>query len=49
MVEAIGMYGAHLKPPSYHELRVPMLEEELKLTNAMLETNRKNKQSMDVP
>jgi hypothetical protein len=41
MVEAIGNYGPHLKPPSYHELRVPMLKEELKYTNEMLEDNRK--------
>jgi hypothetical protein len=41
MVEAIGNYGPHLKPPSYHELRVPMLKEELRYTNEMLEDNRK--------
>jgi hypothetical protein len=41
MVEAIGNYGAHLKPPSYHELRVPMLKEELRITNELLESNRK--------
>jgi hypothetical protein len=41
MVEAIGNCGPHLKPPSYHELRVPMLKEELRYTNEMLEDNRK--------
>ncbi|PNY14079.1 hypothetical protein L195_g010751, partial [Trifolium pratense] len=41
MIEAICNYGAHLKPPSYHELRVPMLKEELRLTHEMLESNRK--------
>jgi hypothetical protein len=41
MVEANGNYGAHLKPLSYHELRVLMLKEELKLTHEMLESNRK--------
>ncbi|CAL5198848.1 unnamed protein product [Lathyrus oleraceus] len=40
MVEAIGMYGAHLKPPSYYELRVPLLQDELKLTHEMLSTNK---------
>ena len=25
MVEAIGQYGPNMKPPSYHELRVPIL------------------------
>jgi hypothetical protein len=33
MVEPIGNYGAHLKPPSYHELRVAMLKEELRLAH----------------
>jgi hypothetical protein len=41
MVEAIGNYGAHLKPLSYHELRVLMLKEELRLTHEMLESIRK--------
>jgi hypothetical protein len=41
MVEAIGNYGAHLKPPNYHELRVLMLKEELRLTHEMLESNMK--------
>ncbi|XP_050890988.1 uncharacterized protein LOC127096466 [Lathyrus oleraceus] len=40
MVEPIGMYGAHLKPPSYYELRVPLLQYELKLTHEMLSTNK---------
>lgn len=26
MIEAIGNYGAHLKPPSYHEIRVTLLK-----------------------
>jgi hypothetical protein len=33
MVEPIGNYGAHLKPTSYHELRVAMLKEELRLAH----------------
>ncbi|XP_058768459.1 uncharacterized protein LOC131642205 [Vicia villosa] len=44
MVESIGMYGAHLKPPSYYELRVPMLQEELKLTHEMLSSNKKEQE-----
>ncbi|XP_058755022.1 uncharacterized protein LOC131628172 [Vicia villosa] len=44
MVEAIGMYGAHLKPPSYHELRVPLLQDELRLTHEMLSTNKKEQE-----
>ncbi|GKV51788.1 hypothetical protein SLEP1_g58413 [Rubroshorea leprosula] len=41
MVEAIGRYGPNLKPPSYHELRVPLLKKELQLTNDMLEDRKK--------
>ncbi|GKU88834.1 hypothetical protein SLEP1_g3051 [Rubroshorea leprosula] len=41
MVEAIGRYGPNLKPPSYHELRVPLLKKELQLTNDMLEDHKK--------
>ncbi|KAL2342207.1 hypothetical protein Fmac_010147 [Flemingia macrophylla] len=36
MVEAIGNYGPHLKPPSYHELRVPLLKKELEYTHDLL-------------
>nr|KYP42636.1 hypothetical protein KK1_035966 [Cajanus cajan] len=36
MVEAIGTYGPHLKPPIYHELRVPLLKKELEYTKALL-------------
>lgn len=36
MIEAIGSYGPHLKPPSYHELRVPLLKKELEYTKGLL-------------
>ncbi|CAH9076630.1 unnamed protein product [Cuscuta epithymum] len=36
MVEAIGNYGPHLKPPSYHECRVPFLKKELEYTKELL-------------
>ena len=29
MLEAVGQYGPHLKPPSYHEVRVPFLKKEV--------------------
>ncbi|KAA8538951.1 hypothetical protein F0562_025643 [Nyssa sinensis] len=29
MVEAIGQYGPNMKPPSYHEWRVPILKKEI--------------------
>ncbi|RDX69606.1 hypothetical protein CR513_51253, partial [Mucuna pruriens] len=28
MIEAVGNYGSHLKSPSYHELRVPLLKKD---------------------
>ncbi|KAK4283950.1 hypothetical protein QN277_000847 [Acacia crassicarpa] len=40
MVEAIGNYGKHLKPPSYHELRVPFLKKEIEETNKMLKKQK---------
>ena len=40
MVQAIGQYGPHLDPPSYHELRNPCLNRELENTMQMLETNK---------
>ncbi|GKV09693.1 hypothetical protein SLEP1_g21152 [Rubroshorea leprosula] len=41
MVEAIRRYGPNLKPPSYHELQVPLLKKELQLSNDMLEDHKK--------
>ncbi|XP_075500591.1 uncharacterized protein LOC142539197 [Primulina tabacum] len=40
MIEAIGQYGPNLKPPSYHELRVPLLQKEIAYTNELLKENR---------
>ncbi|KAH1198220.1 hypothetical protein GmHk_18G051832 [Glycine max] len=36
MIQAIGIYGPHLKPPSYHELRVPLLKKELEYMKGLL-------------
>ncbi|MCI31884.1 hypothetical protein A2U01_0053096, partial [Trifolium medium] len=36
MIEAVGTFGKHLRPPSYYELRVPLLKIELQLTKEML-------------
>ncbi|CAI8597137.1 unnamed protein product [Vicia faba] len=36
MLEAVGSYGPHLKPPSYHELRVSILRNELEYTKGLL-------------
>ncbi|KAH7681554.1 Ribonuclease H-like protein [Dioscorea alata] len=40
MVEAIGRYGPNLKPPSSHELRVPLLKKELSYTNDLLKGHK---------
>lgn len=40
MIEAIGQYGLNLKPPSYYELRVPILKKEVELTNDMMKNHR---------
>lgn len=39
-IEAIGQYGPGLKPPSYHELRVPLLQKEIDYTNGLLQNHR---------
>ncbi|XP_059654971.1 uncharacterized protein LOC132301760 [Cornus florida] len=40
VVEAIGQYGPGMKPPSYHEVRVPLLRKELDNTNALMNDHR---------
>ena len=37
MIAAVGQYGPHLKPPSYHELRVPLLNNEVDSVNQWVE------------
>ncbi|KAL2317146.1 hypothetical protein Fmac_031022 [Flemingia macrophylla] len=39
MIKAIDNYGLHLKPPSYHKLRVPLLTKELKYTRGLLKSH----------
>ncbi|CAH9122599.1 unnamed protein product [Cuscuta epithymum] len=39
MIESIGQFGPGLKPPSYHELRVPLLEEAVKDTEKLKENH----------
>ncbi|WOH04149.1 hypothetical protein DCAR_0623557 [Daucus carota subsp. sativus] len=41
MVESIGQFGPGLKPPSYHELRVPLLEKAKKETDKLRERHEK--------
>ena len=35
-VEAQGQYGAGMKPPSYHEVRVPLLKDEVEETRTLM-------------
>ncbi|XP_027350930.1 uncharacterized protein LOC113861986 isoform X1 [Abrus precatorius] len=44
MVEAIGNYGPHLKPPSYHECRVPLLKKELEYIKEMLKSREEERE-----
>ncbi|KAM4094026.1 hypothetical protein ACB094_06G164000 [Castanea mollissima] len=41
-VEAIGQYGPNMKPPSYHELRVPILKKEVACTNELLSGHKES-------
>ena len=41
-IEAIGQYGPNMKPPSYHELRVPILKKEVAYTNELLSDHKQD-------
>ncbi|XP_050897241.1 uncharacterized protein LOC127104069 [Lathyrus oleraceus] len=43
MLEAVESYGPHLKPPSFHELRVPLLQKELEYTKGFLKNHKVQK------
>jgi len=40
MVSAIGQFGPHLRPPSYHEIRVPLLTKEVEYTNDLMKGHK---------
>ncbi|XP_076950168.1 uncharacterized protein LOC143623060 [Bidens hawaiensis] len=40
MIAAVGNYGPHLKPPSYHELRVPLLKNEVEKVDRWVEEQK---------
>ncbi|KAL6582972.1 hypothetical protein OROMI_005050 [Orobanche minor] len=42
-IEAIGVYGSGMKPPTYHEARVPILKEKIKHTKLLLKDNEEEK------
>ncbi len=39
MIRAIGNYGRKMKPPSYHEVRVRLLNKERHTTNELLQSH----------
>ncbi|KAL6535641.1 hypothetical protein OROMI_027015 [Orobanche minor] len=41
MIESIGQFGPGLKPPTYHDLRVPLLEKAKKETDKLRERHEK--------
>ncbi|KAK4581633.1 hypothetical protein RGQ29_025003 [Quercus rubra] len=41
-IEAIRQYGPNMKPPSYHELRVPILKKEVAYTNELLSDHKQD-------
>ena len=40
MIHDIGAFGKHLPKPSYHAIRVPLLNRELEYTNTLLEPKK---------
>ncbi|XP_050947036.1 uncharacterized protein LOC127151431 [Cucumis melo] len=40
MIESIGQFGPGLKPPTYHELRVPCLKKKLEATNELMSSHK---------
>ncbi|XP_052170572.1 uncharacterized protein LOC127786893 isoform X2 [Diospyros lotus] len=42
MIEAIGRAGPSMKPPSYHEVRVPYLKKELVRTNEIMKSHKED-------
>ena len=39
MIDSIGQYGPGMKPPSYHEIRVPLLKKEVVRTQDLLKSH----------
>lgn len=43
MLEVVGSYDPYLKPPNFHELRVPLLQKELEYTKGLLKNHKVQK------
>lgn len=39
-IEAIGQHGPGMKPPTYHEVRLPLLKNEVEETNKIMEEHK---------
>lgn len=39
-IEAVGQYGPGMKPPTYHEVRVPCLKNKVEKTNKIVEAHK---------
>ncbi|KAI8563753.1 hypothetical protein RHMOL_Rhmol03G0133500 [Rhododendron molle] len=44
MIEAIGQYGPGLLPPTYHQVRVPLLKKEVEHVNKLMEDHKKDQE-----
>nr|KYP44384.1 hypothetical protein KK1_034110 [Cajanus cajan] len=42
MVAAIGSFGPHLRPPSYHDIRVPLLQKEMEHTEKLMKSQKEH-------
>lgn len=43
MIEAIGQYGPDLTPPTYYQVRVPLLKKEVENVNKQMEDHKKER------
>ncbi|XP_058214114.1 uncharacterized protein LOC131325717 isoform X2 [Rhododendron vialii] len=44
MIEAIGQYSPGLTPPTYHQVRVPLLKKEVEHVNKLMEEHKKDQE-----
>ena len=42
VIEAIGKYSPNMKPPTYHELSIPILNKEVAYTNELLSDHKES-------
>nr|KYP45981.1 hypothetical protein KK1_032478 [Cajanus cajan] len=40
MVSGIGSFGPHLRPPSYHEIKVPLLQNQMEYTEKLMKSKK---------